>query len=50
VLDLPSDRRLEGSLAAAVAAVLNGASIIRAHDVAETVRACRVADAVLAAG
>jgi len=50
VLDLPADRRLEGSLAAAVAAVLNGASIIRAHDVAETARACRVADEILAAG
>ncbi len=49
-LDLPVERRLEGSLAAAVAAVLNGASIIRAHDVAETVRAARIADAILDAG
>ena len=38
--------RLEGSLAAAVAAVLAGANIIRAHDVAETVKAVRVADAI----
>ena len=50
VLDLPVERRLEGSLAAAVASVLNGASIIRAHDVAETVRAARIADAILEAG
>ncbi len=50
VLDLPADQRLEGSLAAAVGSILNGASIIRAHDVAETVRAARVADAILGAG
>ena len=49
-LELPVDRRLEGSLAAAVASILNGASIIRAHDVAETVRAARIADAIIRAG
>ncbi len=38
VLDLPMEERLEGSLACAAAAVLNGASIIRAHDVKETRR------------
>jgi dihydropteroate synthase len=38
--------RLEGSLAAAVAAALNGANIIRVHDVSETHRALRVADAI----
>jgi dihydropteroate synthase len=46
ILGLPADQRLEGSLAAAVAAVLNGANIIRVHDVAETCRAVRVADAL----
>lgn len=49
-LDLPVDRRLEGSLAAAVVSIMNGASIIRAHDVAETVRATRIADAILGSG
>jgi len=49
-LDLPVDRRLEGSLAAAVASILNGASIIRAHDVAETARAASIADAIIRAG
>jgi dihydropteroate synthase len=44
----PGDR-LEGSLAAATAAVLNGASVVRVHDVRATVRAVRVADAVRAA-
>lgn len=39
-------RRLPGSLAAAAAAVLGGAHLIRAHDVAETVQAVRVAEAV----
>jgi len=40
------EERLEGSLAAAVAAVLRGANIVRVHDVSETVRALRVTDAI----
>jgi dihydropteroate synthase len=46
VLNLPVEARLEGSLAAAVCAVLNGAHIVRVHDVAETVRAMRMIDAI----
>jgi dihydropteroate synthase len=42
--------RLPGSLAAAAAAVLGGAHVIRAHDVAETVQAVRVAQAIRRAG
>jgi dihydropteroate synthase len=42
----PMDERLEASLAAAVVAALGGASVVRAHDVAPTVRALAVADAV----
>ncbi len=42
--------RLEGSLAGAAAAVLAGAHMVRVHDVAETLRAVRVADAIRAAG
>ena len=42
-------RRLPGSLAASTAAVLAGAHMIRAHDVADTVQAVRVAEAVRAA-
>src|SRR5207237_615608 len=38
--------RLAGSLAATAAAVLGGAALIRAHDVAETVDAVRVAERV----
>jgi len=43
------DDRLAGSLAGAVLAVLDGAAIVRAHDVAETVQALRVAAAIRAA-
>jgi dihydropteroate synthase len=42
--------RLPGSLAAAAAAVLGGAHVIRAHDVPETVQAVRVAQAIRRAG
>jgi dihydropteroate synthase len=42
----PPDRRLGGSLAAHLVAVAGGARIIRAHDVAETVQALRVAAAL----
>ena len=40
------DQRLPGSLAAHILAVENGAAIIRAHDVAETVQALRVHAAI----
>jgi dihydropteroate synthase len=46
ILNLAAEERLEGSLAAAVAAVLGGANILRVHDVPETYKAVRVADAV----
>jgi dihydropteroate synthase len=40
------DQRLGGSIAAHLLAVRNGASIVRVHDVAETVQALRVAAAI----
>jgi dihydropteroate synthase len=46
ILNLDPDQRLEGSLAAAVAAVLAGANLLRVHDVGETGRALRIADAL----
>jgi dihydropteroate synthase len=46
ILNLDPDDRLEGSLAAGVAAVLGGANILRVHDVLQTIRAVRVADAI----
>jgi dihydropteroate synthase len=42
----PPDQRLGGSIAAHLMAVANGASIIRTHDVAETVQALRTAAAI----
>jgi len=43
------NERLPGSLACAVWAIASGAQIIRAHDVAETVQAVRMAEAIAAA-
>ena len=44
------EQRLAGSLAVATAAVLAGASMLRVHDVAETVDAVKVAVALKASG
>ena len=41
---LPPEERLEGTLAAVTAAVLNGAHVVRVHDVRAACRAVRVAD------
>jgi 2-amino-4-hydroxy-6-hydroxymethyldihydropteridine diphosphokinase/dihydropteroate synthase len=41
------NERLWGTAAAVTAAILGGAHIVRAHDVAEMVQVARVADAVL---
>lgn len=46
LLNLPANERLEGTIAAATACVLNGADIVRVHDVKEVARAVRVADAI----
>ena len=43
---LPVDQRLEGTIAAAVIASMNGARIVRVHDVGVCWRALQVADAV----
>ncbi len=50
VLDLPAEERLEGTLAAHAAAVLEGAHLVRVHDVRAHVRMVRVLDALLRAG
>ena len=46
VLQVGPEDRLEGSIAAAVAAALGGANMIRVHDVRSTFRALRVADKI----
>lgn len=43
----PLDGRLHGSVAAAVVAAMNGANIVRVHDVAATVDAMKVVNAVM---
>lgn len=40
------DRRVAGSVAAALVSVLNGAAIVRVHDAAETVQALRMVSAI----
>lgn len=44
--DLPPDQRVAATLAAHTAAVLAGAEIVRAHDVAQAVQAARMADLI----
>lgn len=45
--DAPPDQRLHGSLAAATASILNGAHMVRVHDVKAAVEAVKIADEVL---
>ncbi|MBR2046198.1 MAG: dihydropteroate synthase [Agathobacter sp.] len=45
-LDLPSEERLEGTLATTVAAVEQGAAFVRVHDVKENARAIKMAQAI----
>jgi dihydropteroate synthase len=46
ILDLPVGERLEGSLAALAVAVMNGANIVRVHDVKESKRVAGLVDAI----
>ena len=48
VLDLPAERRLMGTAAAVAACVLQGAHVVRVHDVREMVEVVRIADAIRA--
>ena len=49
VLNLPSNERVEGTIATIVAGILNGANIIRVHDVKEIKRATIVTEKILKA-
>jgi dihydropteroate synthase len=44
---IPADRRIIGSVAAAVISIMKGAHMVRVHDVRETVEATAMADAIL---
>jgi dihydropteroate synthase len=47
ILELPVEERLEGSLAALAVAVMNGANMVRVHDVKESKKVTKMVDAVL---
>lgn len=47
-LDLPSDERVEGTVATTVLGRMKGCSIFRVHDVKENYRALKMTDAILA--
>jgi dihydropteroate synthase len=47
ILDLAVEERLEGSLAVLAVSIMNGANILRVHDVKESKRVARLVDAVL---
>lgn len=46
-LDLPSNERVEGSIATSVVAVMRGMAFVRVHDVKENVRAIKMTEAIL---
>lgn len=45
-LDLPSEKRVEGTLVTTVAAVQQGAAFVRVHDIKENARAIKMAEAL----
>jgi dihydropteroate synthase len=50
VLDVPVQERLEGTAAAVALSIMNGADIVRVHDVKEMVRVARMSDAIIGRG
>jgi len=46
ILDLPVEERVEGTMATVVASIINGADIIRVHDVKQMKRAVKMIDAI----
>ncbi len=47
ILDLPAEERLEGTLASVALSIVNGANMVRVHDVLQVSRACKIADAIV---
>src|SRR5665647_207661 len=47
ILDLPTDQRVEGTVATTVVGIMKGCDFIRVHDVLENKKACLVADAIV---
>lgn len=50
VLDAPADQRLMGDAAVTAIAIVNGADMIRVHDVKEMVQVAKMADAIVGKG
>ncbi|ADU22417.1 MULTISPECIES: dihydropteroate synthase [Ruminococcus] len=46
-LDLPSDQRVEGTIATTVIGVMRGAAFVRVHDVKENLRAVKMTQAIM---
>lgn len=46
-LNLPTDQRVEGTLATTVLGVINGAAFVRVHDIKENYRAIKMTEAIL---
>jgi len=46
-LDLPSDQRVEGTIATTVVGVMRGAAFVRVHDVKENLRAVKMTQAIM---
>ena len=46
-LDLPVDERIEGTIATIVAGIINGAKIVRVHDVKEINRAVKITEKII---
>ena len=47
ILGLPTNDRIEGSISSNIVAIINGANIIRVHDIAEMKKAVFVLDRIL---
>jgi dihydropteroate synthase len=47
VLDLPVDQRIEGTAATVAVSIMNGANIVRVHDVREMKRVAVITDAIM---
>ena len=45
-LNLPTDDRIEGTMATITAGLLNGANIVRVHDINETLRTVSIAERI----
>lgn len=50
ILDLSAEDRLEGTAAAVAIGILNGANIVRVHDVKEMIRVAKISDAIKKVG